>query len=193
MLAQVIAGGAAGQALTGRRAALEIEVADMDSAGRLCMRHAGAPPAPNTRVWLVQADTPQSVARAAPASGRCASRPERPEGAGVRLVPLRVLGGTLDSTRLSIAIVAPAREPVVLSGVATADLDGDGVAERFRACTSSEGVHLTVWSGPPGRARLRWHRYFYLGYDVEPDCPESDIHDPAPGAALGRPSLPTGQ
>ncbi|HEX9108921.1 MAG TPA: hypothetical protein VF832_16860, partial [Longimicrobiales bacterium] len=58
--------------------------------------------------------------------------------------------------------------------------------ERFRACTSMEGVHLTIWSGPPLRGRLRWHRYFYLGYDVEPSCTAADGREPAPGAALGR-------
>ncbi len=43
-----------------------------------------------------------------------------------------------------------------------------------RACASSEGLHLTLWDGAPLSGRRVWHRYFYLGYDVEPDCTEAD-------------------
>jgi hypothetical protein len=56
----------------------------------------------------------------------------------------------------------------------SADLDGDGRNEYFRACTSSEGVHLTVWTGRPLTGQRRWHQYHYLGYDVDPDCRPED-------------------
>jgi hypothetical protein len=63
-----------------------------------------------------------------------------------------------------------AEEPVAAIGVARApaatDVDGDGKRELFMRCASTEGLHLTVWTG---RTR-RWHAYFYLGYDVEPNC-----------------------
>lgn len=172
-----------------RRATLELEVANVGPNRLLCMNHGGAALAPGITIWLVQPDTPQSVARAAPGTGACAPWPDPVEKT---LVPLRVVGGALDSMRLSIAVVAPAHEPVVRNGRVEADLDGDGVAERFRACASSEGVHLTIWSGPPLTGRLRWHRYFYLGYDVEPSCTAADYREPAGGARLGRPS-PSGQ
>jgi len=45
---------------------------------------------------------------------------------------------------------------------------------RVRSCTSSEGLHLTVWSGVPLRTGRLWHAYWYLGYDVEPDCRPAD-------------------
>jgi hypothetical protein len=45
---------------------------------------------------------------------------------------------------------------------------------RIRSCTSSEGVHLTVWSAVPLRSTRLWHTYWYLGYDVEPDCRPAD-------------------
>jgi hypothetical protein len=61
-------------------------------------------------------------------------------------------------------------------GALTADLDGDGQSEYFHACTSSEGVHFTIWTGKPLAGRLRWHGYRALGYDVEPDCkPEETV------------------
>jgi hypothetical protein len=52
----------------------------------------------------------------------------------------------------------------------TADLDRDGQDEFFRSCTSAEGIHFTVWSGKPLDGKLRWHEYYYLGYDVSPTC-----------------------
>jgi hypothetical protein len=54
------------------------------------------------------------------------------------------------------------------------DIDGDGTVERLRVCTSNEGLHLTIWSGEPLVGPRRWHRYFYLGYDVEPSCAPKD-------------------
>lgn len=54
------------------------------------------------------------------------------------------------------------------------DIDGDGTVERLRVCTSSEGLHLTIWSGEPLVGPRRWHRYYYLGYDVEPSCEPKD-------------------
>jgi hypothetical protein len=54
------------------------------------------------------------------------------------------------------------------------DLDGDGKAESFRQCVSSEGVHLTVWSGEPLKGKRIFHAYVPLGYDTEPNCTPAD-------------------
>jgi hypothetical protein len=45
---------------------------------------------------------------------------------------------------------------------------------RFRTCASTEGIHATAWSGAPLTSPRRWHSYYYLGYDVEPDCTPAD-------------------
>lgn len=55
------------------------------------------------------------------------------------------------------------------------DVDGDGIAEEFRACTSREGLHMSVWTGEPLKGQRRWRRYYYLGYDVEPSCEDRDF------------------
>lgn len=65
-------------------------------------------------------------------------------------------------------------EVIVKSGIASIDLNGDKKAEYFRACTSMEGVHLTVWSGKPLTGKRIWHNYYYLGYDTEPTCKKKD-------------------
>ncbi|MFQ5989729.1 MAG: hypothetical protein ACE5K9_07425 [Candidatus Methylomirabilales bacterium] len=61
------------------------------------------------------------------------------------------------------------------SGRVIADLDRDGLQETFRDCTSHEGVHVTIWSGPPLEGSKRWHAYFYLGYETVPSCVERDF------------------
>ena len=48
---------------------------------------------------------------------------------------------------------------------------------RVRTCTSTEGVHLTVWSGPVLKGPRLWHAYYYLGYDVEPTCRPEDYRN----------------
>ena len=48
---------------------------------------------------------------------------------------------------------------------------------EFRNCASTEGVHATAWSGKPLSSTRRWHAYYYLGYDVEPDCLSADLAD----------------
>ena len=58
----------------------------------------------------------------------------------------------------------------------SADFDGDGRMEYFRSCTSTEGVHFTVWTGKPLEGQLRWHQYYYLGYDVTPTCTKAEMN-----------------
>jgi hypothetical protein len=55
------------------------------------------------------------------------------------------------------------------------DLDGDGEAETFRVCNSTEGLHFSVWTGAPGAGTRRWHRYWYVGYDMVPTCTDADF------------------
>ena len=50
----------------------------------------------------------------------------------------------------------------------------EGNADYFSSCSGSEGVHLLVWNGLPHQGTLEWHRYHYLGYDVENTCTEAD-------------------
>jgi len=56
---------------------------------------------------------------------------------------------------------------------------------QFRTCASEEGIHATAWSGKPLSSTRRWHAYYYLGYDVEPDCTPADS---APDSVVGNPT-----
>ena len=53
-------------------------------------------------------------------------------------------------------VVAEVDQLHVRGQAVAADLDGDGVLETFRACTTREGVHLTVWSGEPLKGKRVW-------------------------------------
>jgi hypothetical protein len=87
---------------------------------------------------------------------------------------LKAVSGKVDEIATAFGIVKTTASFKSLKGLVSADLDNDGVAERFRVCTSMEGLHLTVWSGIPIKGKRRWHRYFYLGYDVEPNCKDGE-------------------
>jgi hypothetical protein len=45
---------------------------------------------------------------------------------------------------------------------------------QVRACTASQAMHLTVWSGKPLSSKRLWRQYWYLGYDVESTCKSAD-------------------
>lgn len=68
----------------------------------------------------------------------------------------------------AIALALPVNL-LVQAGMVSGDLDGDGAAERFHECTSSEGIHYFVFT----RMIRRWHAYYYVPYDLEPDCDDA--------------------
>lgn len=78
----------------------------------------------------------------------------------------------------AIALVGGTAEFSFRDGRLQTDLDGDGVLETFRSCTSNEGLHLTLWAGTPLQSQRLWHHYYALGYDVEPSCSPADYEEP---------------
>jgi hypothetical protein len=83
--------------------------------------------------------------------------------------------GTVPSTGIVFAILDAPGPVVVRNGRVEADLDGDGAAESFRVCNSTENVHFMVWTGSPTQGRPRWHGNYYAGYDMAPSCAEQDV------------------
>jgi hypothetical protein len=73
-----------------------------------------------------------------------------------------------------VAVFGGAERLYIENGGLLGDLDADGTRERLRMCTSTEGLHITVWSGEAPTDPRRWHFYYYLGYDVMPNCTEAD-------------------
>lgn len=90
---------------------------------------------------------------------------------------LSVPAGVDDATWVAIAV--PGTPPLEQTAAGfTAELDGGAPRESFAVCTSTEGLHLTIWSGPRITGRRRAHTYVYLGYDVEPTCSDAEADRP---------------
>jgi hypothetical protein len=77
---------------------------------------------------------------------------------------------------VAVAIVGESKARSV-GGAVSLDVGKQYPNVRVRTCTSSEGLHLTLWSGQPLKGRRLWHAYYYLGYDVEPSCRPEDYRD----------------
>jgi len=96
------------------------------------------------------------------------------EQPGMTRYSLKVIRGTLRKGAPAFAIANFDRPFRRMKNGIAADLDGDGRQEIFRTCTSSEGVHLTIWKGAALKGKRRWHGYDYLGYDVTANCTASE-------------------
>jgi hypothetical protein len=70
------------------------------------------------------------------------------------------------SVELGIGIVGLATD-----GSTGIDVNGDGKADRFTQCATSEGISFGVWNGTPYQGRPLWSGYYHLGYDTRANCP----------------------
>lgn len=161
---------------------VDVGTAAIDTAtGELCFSSPNAALGKDEKVWLVEPSAdPQRVAQARVSRGasECVMSDA---GRGERGYLLTDFTGSADSTAVMIALTHPIGLPAVVGSKALADIDGDQRVESFHACTSGEGVHLSIWSAPtdttlpPPRdgsppGDRRWHRFHNLGQDVENTC-----------------------
>ena len=124
---------------------------------------------------LVQAETTSTAIIVPPGDGR-----------------LALYGANGDTARYKLAIVGdaelrPGTTGFGLAGIddgckasesiVSCNLEPGGPLHFFRICASREGLHFSIWSGEPLEGARRWRAYYYLGYDVEPDCTERDYAD----------------
>ncbi len=103
-------------------------------------------------------------------------------GTTERTCPVRAAAASGDGSLRFYTLSTPASSPIevgiaVVGSVARKDggidVNGDDRADQFTRCTASEGISFAVWTnGRPHTGEPFWSGYEYLGYDVEPDCPE---------------------
>jgi hypothetical protein len=124
-------------------------------------------------VALVVLSTPQSILQAEVLRSTNTCQDQSKGESGVNHYEIRVLNDKPLPMSPTIAVVGTPKLTVA-RGLVAGDLDGNSRKEYFRQCTSGEGVHLTVWTGKPLRGKRRWHTYYYLGYDTEPNCTPLD-------------------
>jgi hypothetical protein len=156
-------------------------VVDTNSEGGLCLRISDPNLTDGTDVSFVLPEKPQRVIRATvagKAAGDCSRHPGTDPEGSFYLLKLVGSGRAINLAEPmipAIALVRPAGPVSVKRGTASGDLDGDGRPEFFRVCTSTEGDHLTIWTGRPLLGKRRWHSYYYLGFDVVPNCKKKDF------------------
>jgi hypothetical protein len=155
-----------------------IGVGSVSERGDACAAMPGPRWAPGSLLTLVQPDPPQSrlTATVEDVVTSC-GRLER------AMVPgpyyrLGHLSTNPESGTIWVAFGGNLRSQPSRTGAIVLRLDASYPNLQVRSCTSREGVHLTVWMGPPLRSRRLWHEYYYLGYDVEPSCKDADTRGP---------------
>jgi len=87
-----------------------------------------------------------------------------------------VNAGKLDTDKIYTAVVGKRANFRIIPGVAEVTIDSDAEV-TIRSCSSREGLHFTGWTGGAPKGKKVWHRYYYLGYDVEPTCQDPAFKD----------------
>ena len=142
--------------------------------GHDCLYIANAGLSPGQRVQFVTAATPQTAGEAEIVGKAGDTCKDSTQGGGMTPYSFKITQGALPKGAPAIAIANLSRPLTPGDRGAIGDLEGDGQREYFRTCTSTEGLHLTIWKGKPLEGSRRWHYYYYLGYDVTPDCTDSE-------------------
>jgi len=152
-----------------------VGVMTVDSTGAGCLVTRGAIGA-GTPLLLITATDTQNVLRAEVGPARASLCPSEVETSSENLYRASVApAASLETGMLYFGVRDSGAPWQLRDGRVEIDLDRDGTGERFRDCTSAEGLHLTVWSGTGAGESRRWHWYVYLGYDVEPSCTDADF------------------
>jgi hypothetical protein len=153
----------------------DIGVAVLKS-GTTCLSVHNSSLKPGDHIRLVNVMQPQSEAGIATVSGAgesCASAIQC-EG-DLRCYQIVLQKGELTPAVPVIAIWGFPGSFQKRDDLLVGDLDGDGRVEYFGSCTSTEGIHFTVWSGNPPKGEIRWRQYYYLGYDLSPTCTQNEL------------------
>lgn len=152
-------------------------VADEDSSGTfVCFAATDTTLLPETKVTIVFTGHPQHSA-----IGRIRSREKSPCIPGPPMPSMDSMAyvaemprDTSDRIGVPIVVLGPVPKPKQLGDTVTIALEPGQPPIRFRFCASTEGLHATAWAGVPLASSRRWHAYYYLGYDVDPSCNESE-------------------
>jgi hypothetical protein len=81
-----------------------------------------------------------------------------------------------DRGRVYIALVGRHADLRITKGGVTGRLGAsDDIA--FRSCASMEGLHFFLSAVSRSKAKKVWHEYYYVGYDLEPNCKDADLRD----------------
>jgi hypothetical protein len=156
------------------------------AAGRgnqVCLAVESATLARGSTVTIVDPETPQSARRAVVRERLASCDAFDKSAVGGVYYRLQLPAGNNSTVTLAIGFAGAVASTTLTSGILTLRLSSGYPRVHVRSCTSSEGVHLTVWAGEPLKSRRLWHQYFHLDYDVEPSCEEGEVGEPHGNAA----------
>ena len=158
--------------------------ADQDSSGtRLCFAAPDLKLAPGTPVTVVHSTFPQySIPGKLGRRSRSPCFPPAIDSVDSMAYVVDAPGDTLGRHGVPIIVIGKLPDAVMRGDTVTLAIEAGQTPWRFRTCASEEGIHATAWSGIPLAAPRRWHAYYYLGYDVKPNCTAADS---APDSASG--------
>jgi hypothetical protein len=144
-------------------------VVDIAAGPEACLIMSGPMLAPGTRL-LVVVDNPQTAFEATVGAVRDSACAANAMVAGTSYAI--DLGDSLTTgPDLGIAVLAPESRIVRQGKHTLVRTPGYRTPLRIATCAAGEGIHLTAWRG----SKRVWHEYFYLGYDLEPDCTEAEV------------------
>lgn len=165
---------AASVAIQVAAAAVQAGVGAATEDGRICVAMP-APPVAGSTLTLIRPNGPQSPLFVVVDRGARQCEPlERAQVAGPYYLVEPPPAVPADAGRLWVAFPGRLGTRPIASGVIGIELSRVYPEVRIRSCSSHEGLHLTVWSGAPLSSERLWHRYYYLGYDLEPTCDSRD-------------------
>jgi hypothetical protein len=150
--------------------------------GRTCVAIHNANVAPSTPVTLVSPMPPQTFMQAeitGPSQSACPITKE--VDTTVSNYDIRVSQGSVPKLTPLIAVLgASAPFSMAPNNSVQADLDQDGKLKSFRACSGSDGIHLSVWSGNPLDGTMLWHGYYYEPSNpgLGPSCTAREMAGP---------------
>jgi hypothetical protein len=152
------------------------------TSGRTCLAIHNANIAPSTPVTLVSPMPPQAFIQAdvtGPSQRACPiSKDVDPT---VSNYDIHVTQGSVPKLTPVIGVLgASAPFSMAPNNSVQADLDQNGTMKTFRACSASNGIHLTVWSANPLDGTLLWHGYYYEPSNpgLGPSCTAREVAGP---------------
>lgn len=98
---------------------------------------------------------------------------------GLSSYEIQVPSGSL-SVSPALAVVANAAVFRSTNNSVQSDLDGNGMTQNYRMCSSNDGVHLSLWAGQPLEGKLLWHGYYYEANNpgLGPQCTPREMSVP---------------
>lgn len=151
--------------------------ADEDSSGTfVCFAAKDTTLLPGTRATIVFTGFPQHSA-----IGHVTRRGKVPCIPGPPMPPMDSMQyiaemprDTADRNGIPVVLLGRVAKPVQHGDTVTIEIDPGQAPIRFRVCAGSEGLHATAWAGAPLASTRRWHSYYHLGYDIDPNCEEKE-------------------